>query len=400
MYKMEYLRIGTQYYRIVKMPTIDGHLHEQIIKWKRETIKDDHGNTFLKDIPKFKGFVTLPSHTDFHQVENEFYNEYMPITGNLKEGTYGTIEQFLQHIFGNQYILGLDYLTIIWRYPTQILPIFCLVSEERKTGKTTFLNLLKLIFQGNMTFNKNEDFRSKFNSDWGNKLIIAAEEVLLNRKEDSERIKNLSTSRSNKIEVKGLDKQETDFFGKFILCSNNEDNFILIDNNEIRYWVVKIQSLSFENPDILEEFEKELPAFKYFLNSRKIVAPRKTRMWFTKDQIWTEALNNLVKGTRNSLEKELILLLSEKFEEFKLETLQYSLSDLLEELKRYNNRATKSHLSTLVSKKWKIESRNSSYTLYKNLHDPFQNTWNQTTNSVKGRYYEFKKEFIDNLENC
>src|SRR5690606_19890654 len=154
---------------------------------------------------------------------------------------------------------------------------------------------------------------------------------------------------------------------------------------------------NFENPDILEEFKKELPAFKHFLNSREIVAPRKTRMWFTKDQIWTDALNNLVKGTRNSLEKELILLLSEKFEEFELETLQYSLSDLLEELKRYNNRVSKSHLSTLVSKKWKLESRNSSYTLYKNLHDPFQNSWNQVSNSVKGRYYEFKKEFIDSL---
>ncbi|GGD98996.1 primase-helicase family protein [Planktosalinus lacus] len=397
---MEYLRIGTQYFRIVKKPTIDGHLHEQIIKWKRETIRDDHGNAFLKDIPKYKGFVTLPSHTNFQQEVNEFYNEYLPITGEIKQGDFKTIEKFLQHIFGNQFDLGLDYLTIIWRYPTQILPILCLVSEERKTGKTTFLNLLKLIFQGNMTFNKNEDFRSRFNSDWGNKLIIAAEEVLLNRKEDSERIKNLSTSRSNKLEVKGMEKLETDFFGKFILCSNNEDNFILIDDKEIRYWVIKIESLRIENPDILDEFEKELPAFKYFLNTREIMTPRKTRMWFTKDQIWTEALSNLVKGTRNSLEKDLILFLSEKFEEIGLDTLQFSLSDLLEDLKRFNNRATRSQISLIVNKKWNLQSYNSSYTLYKNIHDPHQNTWNQLSNSVKGRFYEFKKEFIDELKNC
>ena len=397
---MEYLRIGTQYYRIVKRPTIDGHLQEQIIKWKRETIVDDFGRDKVKEIPKFKGFVTIPSHTNYEQVVKEFYNEYLPITGGLKEGGFVTIENFLKHIFGEHYPLALDYLTIIWRYPTQILPILCLVSEERKTGKTTFLNLLKIIFQGNMTFNKNEDFRSRFNSDWGNKLIIAAEEVLLNRKEDSERIKNLSTSLSNKVEVKGMEKLETDFFGKFILCSNNEDNFILIDSNEIRYWVVKVPALLSEDPDITNSFKKEIPAFKYFLNTREIVSPRKTRMWFTRDQIWTEALNNLIKGTRNSLEKDLILFLSEKFEEFETDTLQFSLTDLLEELKRYNSRATKSQVSLIVNRKWSLKSNNSSYTLYKSVLDPYLNTWNQMSNSAKGRYYEFKKEFIDELEYC
>ena len=43
------------------------------------------------------------------------------------------------------------------------LPNLLLVSSERNTGKTTFLNLLKLIFGENVTFNTNEDFRSQFN---------------------------------------------------------------------------------------------------------------------------------------------------------------------------------------------------------------------------------------------
>ena len=47
----------------------------------------------------------------------------------------------------------------------------------------------------------------------------------------SERIKNLSTAKTQKAEAKGKDKVEGDFFGKFILCSNNEDNFIKIDIN-------------------------------------------------------------------------------------------------------------------------------------------------------------------------
>lgn len=101
--------------------------------------------------------------------------------------------------------------------------------------------------------NKNEDFRSRFNSDWSEKIIIAIDEVLLDKREDSERIKNLSTSQVFKTESKGKDKIETPFYGKFILCSNNEDNFILIDEREIRYWVRKVPSIENLNPDLVAE---------------------------------------------------------------------------------------------------------------------------------------------------
>ena len=48
------------------------------------------------------------------------------------------------------------------------------------------------------------------------------DEVLLNRREDSERLKNLSTTLSYKVEAKGKDRDEIAFFAKFVLCSNNE----------------------------------------------------------------------------------------------------------------------------------------------------------------------------------
>jgi phage/plasmid-associated DNA primase len=83
-----------------------------------------------------------------------------------------------------------------------------LVSTERNTGKTSFLNFLKLIFQDNVTFNTNEDFRSQFNADWAGKLLILVDEVLLSRKEDSERLKNLSTALTYKMEAKGKDRNE------------------------------------------------------------------------------------------------------------------------------------------------------------------------------------------------
>ena len=77
---------------------------------------------------------------------------------------------------------GMDYMQLLYLQPTQKLPIVLLVSEERNTGKSTFLNFLKAVFENNVTFNTNEDFRSQFNSDWAGKLLIVVDEVLLNRR--------------------------------------------------------------------------------------------------------------------------------------------------------------------------------------------------------------------------
>lgn len=50
------------------------------------------------------------------------------------------------------------------------------------------------------------------------------DEVLLNRREDTERLKNLSTALTYKVEAKGKDRYEVPFYTKFVLCSNNERN--------------------------------------------------------------------------------------------------------------------------------------------------------------------------------
>ena len=44
------------------------------------------------------------------------------------------------------------------------------------------------------------------------KLLIVVDEVVLSRREDSERLKNLSTALSYKVEAKGKDRDEIAFF--------------------------------------------------------------------------------------------------------------------------------------------------------------------------------------------
>lgn len=56
----------------------------------------------------------------------------------------------MRHIFGEHYNLGMDYMKLLLEHPTQKLPVLALVSRERNTGKTIFLNWLKEIYRGNM----------------------------------------------------------------------------------------------------------------------------------------------------------------------------------------------------------------------------------------------------------
>lgn len=390
----EYIRVGTEYFKEVYVPLISGDQCKFLHKWNKPTIVDDFGRDSLQNIKKYESFCTIPSHTHYQREVNNSFNKYEPLSYSIKKrGDWQHIEYFLKHLFGNQYEIGVDYLTILWQQPTQILPILCFVSNERNTGKTTFLKLLKLIFESNMTINKNEDFRSRFNSDWAGKLIVAVDEVLLDKKEDSERIKNLSTSNHYKSEGKGIDKAEIEFFGKFILCSNNEESFIKIDNQEIRYWVIKVNTFLSENPDLLELMKKEIPFFANYLTNRMIVTNRTTRMWFTKEQIYTKALDVLVRGNRTSIEKEIEEFLIDQFNILEVDELFYTTKDLQEQLNLSNIRVNKSYVSKIINENLKLEAKNSSYKLFSiDYSHSIEGEFRTYSETKKGRFYTFKKE--------
>jgi hypothetical protein len=392
----DYIRIGTDYYKLASLPLLSGDFSNVLLKWRKSEIVQDEGKEALSFITKYDGFCSIPSNTNYQKSVNGFYNKFEDLIHEFKPGDFTETTKFLKHIFGAHHEIGLDYLTILWQQPTQILPILCLVSKERNTGKTTFLNYLKLIFQGNMTINKNEDFRSQFNSDWAAKEIIAVDEVLLDKREDSERIKNLSTALTYKTESKGVDKQETGFFGKFILCSNNVDNFISIDDQEIRYWVLEVPSLknTHDNPDLLKVLKEELPQFMYYLNNRKIKCPKTTRMWFNKEQIYTDALARLVRGNRTYICREIEEILIDDFIRFDVDILKYTLGDLLEKLSKNNIRSSSSNIREKLKSNFNLESTNGSYVKY-HLVNNVDGGFSVIENSCKGRYFAFSKpDFI------
>lgn len=395
-----YIRVGVDYFKEVYVPMTREKL-KTLQKWNKQTIIDDHGKDSIEKIEKYDGFCCIPSHENFQRVINGFYNRYEPISYKSQQGCWKNIESLLKHIFREHYDIGLDYLTILWQKPTQVLPILCLVSEERNTGKTTFLNLLKEIFESNMTLNTNQDFRSKFNADWAGKLIIAIDEVLLDKKEDSEHIKNLSTAKYFKAESKGKDKEEIEFFGKFILCSNNEENFVKIEANEIRYWVRQIPTLGNDvNPNMMDLLVSEIPAFAYYLSHREIVLPMKTRMWFTKQQIHTEALDILIKGNKSSLEKELDEMIQDEFSVFDEPFLCYTAKNLVAMLKYRGLNTSSSYISKTLNTKYNMfHEKNSSYKWYRSEIFDDKSPKLSGYTSEKGRYFKFEREkFLNQVE--
>lgn len=227
--------------------------------WNNSTLRQDYGKNYLATVPRYDGFCTVPDHLNYRKEIDGFLNLYEPIGHIPQIGDFPNIRSLVLHIFGEQYNLGLDYLQLLFLQPLQKLPILLLVSEERNTGKSTFLNFLKAVFGDNVTFNTNEDFRSQFNSDWAGKLLIVVDEVLLNRREDSERLKNLSTTFNYKVEAKGKDRTEIAFFAKFVLCSNNEYLPVIIDAGETRYWVRKINPLQNDDTNFLQKLKEEIP---------------------------------------------------------------------------------------------------------------------------------------------
>ena len=397
--EMPYIRVGTDYFKIINQPLSSGDSLRMIKPWTKTTIREDHTNSYLSKIPKYDGFCCIPSHLHYQAEVKGFYNEYREFKWTKPvKAVIPHSQKFLSHIFGDQYNQGMDYLKLLLERPTQRLPILCLVSQERNTGKTTFLNWLKEIFDANMTINTNEDFESQFNSDWTSKLIIAVDEAFFDRKETSERIKNLSTTRTFKAEAKNKDKKEVEFFGKFILCSNNEDNFIKIDDDEIRYWIRKIPQLSSDDVNLLKKLKDEIPALIHHLINHKYTTQETSRMWFSKEQIWTEALDKVVKKNRSFIDQELKYIIEEKIEDFGLDEISFSISDLYELLKQSSLKCSKFQLKEILKEKWEMEPRNSSYESHAFYPSPDGGHYHNKDRK-KGRHYTFTKAMFNDGEN-
>ena len=84
----EYVRIGTTLFRILNQPMMNGSFRKMRVEWKMSVFRQDHSKDEAAQIPKYDGFCTMPSHTDYRHNVNNFYNLYEPITHTPAEGDF------------------------------------------------------------------------------------------------------------------------------------------------------------------------------------------------------------------------------------------------------------------------------------------------------------------------
>lgn len=393
-----YIRIGTSYYKSVSKPTINGELNESLVPWSYEVIvrdlKEEQADVtnYVKDIPKYDGMACIPSHTNYQRVYGTFYNTYSPLEHIPTKGAYTYTLKYLTHIFSYQIDIALDYLKLLYERPTQMLPILCLVSEKRETGKTTFLKWLKMIYSSNMSFLDNQAIGGRFNSDFTGKLIGGVEEASIQNEWIVDILKNMSTADKINSEAKGKDRVEVDMFLKIILCSNKETGLVKIDNEETRFWIVKVPEIKDNDRDVnlLEKMKLEIPAFLFFLLERKMYVPNPlSRMWFSPNQLETKALRKMRLASRGSLELELATALYTAMEDLELKEIHLTPMDAIQVIGK-----SKSNLLAvrkILKNNWQlVPQRNSNSYQQLIIND----LGYQLCDGAKGRYFTITKPFI------
>jgi hypothetical protein len=193
-------------------------------------------------------------------------------------------------------------------------------------------------------------------------LIVGVDEALLDRREDSERIKNLSTALSYKAaEAKGKDRQEVDFFAKFVLCSNNETCPIIVEKGETRYWVRKIHPLSQTNVSMLENLKREIPQFLHFLLNRELNTKKESRMWFRHDLLITDALRRIITHNRGKVENEMIHIITDLMQIQQAEEYQFSVNDLFDMVRRTAISTDTNQIRKILQDKWQLQPKPPTY---------------------------------------
>ncbi len=335
-----FMRVGGNWYKLIESINKYRETERELVPFPKGEIKDDYDEFkgFLKGIPKYDSFTVFPNWANEHEeVINGAFNLYSPMYYTPEKGEWKTIYKFLKHIFqgkgsidfatgeeynfkGDTFTVALDYLNIQYVAPTHLLPVPMLVSTDQQTGKSTFLKWLGEVYKGNSTILNDEQFKMGFNRHYISKYIIGIDEAIMGAdnveaKKSKERLKQMVTADTAYIEDKGVNVKKIPFYGKVIMTSNDAESIMKMDENDKRWFVINVPSIEEDNldPDLELKMKKEIPAFLYYLRTRKPFHQRKTRLWFETEDFLTDQFYKIMASTKSPLEKAIEETVKELF---------------------------------------------------------------------------------------
>ena len=359
--EIPYIRVGTDYFKVIKKTNRFNAENTLLKPWRKDEIKQDHGKSLLTMVYKFDDFTIEPDNISYRPVMRNCYNLYTefahkPVGVEVLEHNIPVTLTLVKHIFGEQWQLGLKYLKILYEHPKQILPVLALVSNERETGKTTFLNWIMMLFGENSTLINPTDLMSSFNDSYATKNIIMIDETVIDKAHTIEKLKSIATAKSLSVSQKFVSSYSVPFYGKVIVCTNKETDFMRIDEEEIRFWVRKIGTIvGAKNTNIESNLFDEIPLFLKYLTQLPEIDFSKSRMVFTQEEIKTDSLYKVKEESKSTVRKEIEYLISELFDGYpNLPELELTPKDIKDKWFLHNNQVGITYIRKVLKEEMKL----------------------------------------------
>lgn len=263
------------------------------------------------------GFTSEPSHLDYKGIVDDKYNLYKKITHIPKEGDWPNIKALMIHIFGKSYQMGMEYIWNLYVKPKQALPFLGLISLAKETGKSTFLNFIRAMFQENAVPLNGFDFSKEFNGHYINSLVGLSDEHAEGKERIriAQKVKSLITEKDQRAERKGVEGYATKSYLKMILASNDEDMSTYIEEENTRYWILSIPEIDDKKVNFESLVEKEIPALLYYLEHVFKARPSRGRLYFAPKEFQTNAGQRIQQSSKPKLQKAIEAELRDRFEQ-------------------------------------------------------------------------------------
>lgn len=354
--EIPYIRVGIDYFKVIRKQTRYGGTHTELKRWSKDEIKLDHSKALLQSIPKYDDFTIVPDNKNYKPIIKNCYNLYSefahtPHPDEVTEEEIPVTLSFLKHIFQEHYELGLKYFKILYEHPTQITPILCQVSAKNETGKTTLINFTEMLFGGNYVLISPDDLTGKFNSSYATKNVIAIEETFVEKQAGVEKLKSLSTGKSILMARKFIEENPLPFFGHLILNTNKVKDFMKINSEEIRFWIREVPPILGKKNTLIEKhLFDEIPKFlKYLISLPDLNFNNGSRMFFTAEELNTEALLTIKEESRSQLFKEIEIFVQNFFNNSpQVKQFHAALTDIKDEWFKNNNQVSMSYIRKVL----------------------------------------------------
>jgi hypothetical protein len=235
-----------------------------LCKTSHQVLTRKYGTNVKHYVKDLIGYVNEPSNIDYKQIIDDHYNSYKKPPHDPVKGDWSIIKEFLDHVFQDQYKMGIEYFWNLYLHPKQKLPFLGIVSLKKRTGKTTFINFIHLMFGGNAAVITAHDLYTNFNLSYASALVSTSDEhnETKDRKNIAQKLKNLITAENIRVEPKGV-------------------NSYTIYNFE-------------------EQLKKQIPAFLYYLKYEFEARETRGRLYFNPDEFENEASRNIQANSKST----------------------------------------------------------------------------------------------------